>query len=213
MTDSRERILTRLRSQPQPVGDLPPLYRPEHDWYLEFRIDRFISMMRAVRTEVIRLADRDWQGWLNRELVSRNLKRVMLGENDSGRTYRDSAVGELQVSLYDQGVETAKPTLFQDVDVGVTTTLGAIAETGSLILWPDAAEPRLLSLAPPVHVALVESNKIYNTFADAMAGQQWADGMPTNALLISGPSKTADIEQTLAYGIHGPRQLIVLLLG
>jgi L-lactate dehydrogenase complex protein LldG len=44
-----------------------------------------------------------------------------------------------------------------------------------------------------------------------MTSERWAEAMPTNALVISGPSKTADIQQTLAYGAHGPRELIVLL--
>jgi len=69
-----------------------------------------------------------------------------------------------------------------------------------------------MSLVPPVHIALLKADHIHETFAQAMQVQQWADKMPTNALLVSGPSKTADIEQTLAYGIHGPRQLIVLIL-
>jgi L-lactate dehydrogenase complex protein LldG len=45
-----------------------------------------------------------------------------------------------------------------------------------------------------------------------MLAQRWHERMPTNALLISGPSKTADIEQTLAYGVHGPKELIVLVI-
>ena len=45
----------------------------------------------------------------------------------------------------------------------------------------------------------------------AMLSERWASGMPTNALVISGPSKTADIQQVLAYGAHGPREVIVLL--
>jgi L-lactate dehydrogenase complex protein LldG len=45
----------------------------------------------------------------------------------------------------------------------------------------------------------------------AFTKEGWSNGMPTNALLISGPSKTADIQQTLAYGAHGPRELVVLL--
>ena len=45
-----------------------------------------------------------------------------------------------------------------------------------------------------------------------MHAQGWAQGMPTNALLISGPSKSADIAQVLAYGVHGPRSLLVLIV-
>ena len=81
-----------------------------------------------------------------------------------------------------------------------------------VVLWPDRHEPRLLSLVPPVHIVLLDADQLYPTLAEAMADQQWAARMPTNALLISGPSKTADIEQTLTYGIHGPKTLITLIL-
>ena len=89
---------------------------------------------------------------------------------------------------------------------------GVVAESGSLVLWPDAEEPRLMSLVPPVHVALLDADRLYENFAALIVAEHWGDGMPTNALLISGPSKTADIEQTLAYGIHGPKELVTLLL-
>ena len=85
-------------------------------------------------------------------------------------------------------------------------------EIFGVVLWPDRHEPRLLSLVPPVHIVLLDADQLYPTLAEAMADQQWAARMPTNALLISGPSKTADIEQTLTYGIHGPKTLITLIL-
>jgi len=65
---------------------------------------------------------------------------------------------------------------------------------------------------PPVHFAVLTAEKLHQTFAEAIAAEKWNQGMPTNALLISGPSKSADIEQTLAYGVHGPTELIVLLV-
>ena len=68
-----------------------------------------------------------------------------------------------------------------------------------------------MSLVPPVHVVVLDATKIHNTFFEAMTAEAWKDGLPTNALLISGPSKTADIQQTLAFGAHGPRELVLLL--
>ena len=69
-----------------------------------------------------------------------------------------------------------------------------------------------MSLVPSIHIAVLEADRIHNTFAEAIASERWQDGMPTNALLISGPSKTADIELTLTFGVHGPKELIVLIV-
>jgi L-lactate dehydrogenase complex protein LldG len=98
------------------------------------------------------------------------------------------------------------------VDAAITSTVGAIAETGSLVLRPTGDEPRLMSLLPPIHIALLEEVAIHDTLQTMMHEQNWNLDMPTNLLLISGPSKTADIEQTLAYGVHGPKELIVLII-
>jgi L-lactate dehydrogenase complex protein LldG len=114
---------------------------------------------------------------------------------------------------YDRPIEAMKSVLLRDAAAAVTTARGGIAQTGTLVLWPTADEPRLMSLLPPIHVALVEAVSIVDSLAETMASQGWAAGMPTNAVLVSGPSKTADIEQTLAYGVHGPKELIVLVLG
>jgi L-lactate dehydrogenase complex protein LldG len=113
---------------------------------------------------------------------------------------------------YDRPVEEWKKELFEGIDAGFTTTRGGIAETGGLILWPSPEEPRLMSLVPPVHVALLDTAAIHDTFWSALASEGWAGTMPPNALLISGPSKTADIEQTLAYGVHGPKRLVVVAI-
>ena len=113
---------------------------------------------------------------------------------------------------YDKPIDGWKQELFENVDAAITGTRGAIAETGTMIVWPDADEPRLMSLVPPIHIALVDADAVMPTLYDAITQQGWSQGLPTNALLITGPSKTADIQQTLAYGAHGPKELIVLLL-
>jgi len=110
---------------------------------------------------------------------------------------------------YLEPVETCRESLFRSVDAGFTSCRGAIAETGSLVLWPPPQEPRLLSLVPPIHCVLLDAAEICPTFHELLIRQSWHTGMPGNALLISGPSKSADIQQTLAYGVHGPQTLVV----
>ena len=63
-----------------------------------------------------------------------------------------------------------------------------------------------------MHFFIVDANTLYPDFQSLIEQQQWQNNLPTNVVFISGPSKTADIQQTLAYGAHGPKELIVLLL-
>jgi L-lactate dehydrogenase complex protein LldG len=59
----------------------------------------------------------------------------------------------------------------------------------------------------------LDTDQLYTTFAEAVQKQGWLEqGLPTNALLISGPSRSADIAQVLAYGVHGPKELLVVLV-
>jgi len=65
---------------------------------------------------------------------------------------------------------------------------------------------------PPVHIAVLKADTVFISLADAMREGRWAEGMPSNMLLVSGPSKTADIELILAFGVHGPKELVVLIV-
>ena len=212
MSNARESILARLRESRQPESTTPERYLPSYGWSQEEKEQRFTKCMSEVHTEVINLKGKNWVDWINQQLPERGLRNILIGDTEEARLLKDNADKSLQFREYDQSIESWKPELFQKVDVGLTGTLGAIAETGSLVVWPTPAEPRLMSLVPPVHIALVKADSIYETFAQIVVQQNWAQQMPSNALLISGPSKTADIEQTLAYGIHGPQQLIVLII-
>ena len=212
MSDTRTRILERLRANRPTAAAPPPVYSKPLGWDRTQRIAAFTERMQAVRGEVHQVARDGWMDWLKHELPGRGLRRVLVGSGEIGDALADTSWANLEVRRYELPIEDWKPALFNDVDVAVTGTRAGLAETGSLVLWPDAAEPRLMSLVPPVHVALLDADRLYENFAEAIQAEDWAAGMPTNALLISGPSKTADIEQTLAYGIHGPKQLITLVL-
>jgi L-lactate dehydrogenase complex protein LldG len=212
VSDARKRILERLRANRPETTPSPARYRKTLGLDREARVDLFTRRMQAVRGEVHRVGKDEAMGWLTTELPERGLQQVLVGNGDLGDRLAGALTNGVKVQRYDRPVDEWKATLFNDIDVAVTRARAGLAESGSLVLWPDADEPRLMSLVPPMHIALLDVDRLYENFAEAIDVEGWANGMPTNALLISGPSKTADIEQTLAFGIHGPKQLITLLL-
>lgn len=95
-----------------------------------------------------------------------------------------------------------------EAELGVTTAVLAVAETGTLLLASGEGRARLASLTPPNHVVLVRKSDIVATLQEAI------DRMPhRNCVLISGPSRTADIEGVLVRGVHGPKEISVCLIG
>lgn len=213
MSESRDRILRSLRRAGGQPADLPDRTPRGAGWSREERIRRFADAMRAVRAEVHEVGRDDWPSRLADLAAAKGIRRLLYAPATAHGEVLESQAGEVLPELvpYDKAVEAWKDRLFDTVDAAFTGSWGGIAETGSLILWPDSAEPRLMSLVPPVHFVLLDADRIHDSFERAMAGPAWSGGMPSNVLLISGPSKSADIEQTLAYGVHGPRELVVLL--
>ena len=92
-----------------------------------------------------------------------------------------------------------------DAEVGVTTADLAIAETGSLLLSTGPARARMISLSPVVHVVIVPRDRIVATLAEAFA--RLSD---RTTVIITGPSRTADIEGVLVRGVHGPGEIVVV---
>ena len=215
---SRGHILDRLRSaiggQPADTPEAADL--PAESISRDEKIKKLKALMEAVRTEVHVIENQDWATPLKAILKKRNLKTLLYAPGTPvgdrlQEVWMDKSDDLPELVTYDGQIEAFKEQLFA-IDAAITSTIGGIAETGALILWPDEKEPRLMSLVPPIHIAVLEADKIYATFSEAMQAENWARHMPTNAVLISGPSKTADIELTLAFGVHGPKELIVLIL-
>jgi L-lactate dehydrogenase complex protein LldG len=99
-------------------------------------------------------------------------------------------------------------------DVGITSAQWAVAETGTLVLESDAERHRLASLVPPVHIALVSAKRLRRTLAEVLEdlNDRAVQSSPV-VTLITGPSRTSDIELTLAIGVHGPGELYVIVVG
>lgn len=215
MSNARNNILQRLREPQRPP--LPAAERhaiSRYTWEKPERMRRFTERMQAVRAEVHMATHTTWLAVVSGICRDKSLHNLLIArETAAGQAISAQASCFPPLKYYDRLIEDWKDEMFQGIDAALTSTRGGIAETGTLIVWPDAYEPRQMSLVPPVHIALLDTDKLYTTFAEAIQAEDWvAEGMPTNALLISGPSKSADIEQTLAYGVHGPKELVVILL-
>ena len=100
-----------------------------------------------------------------------------------------------------------------ECDLGVTSAQWAIAETGTLVLESERERHRLASLVPPVHIAVVEARRIRRTMSEVLELIKNTDGgLSRTVTFITGPSRTSDIELTLAIGVHGPGELHVIVI-
>jgi len=105
-----------------------------------------------------------------------------------------------------------RPTMGHD-RLGITGAFCAIAETGTLVLLSGADTPTATALLPDTHVAVVRANRIVAGMEEAFAlVRAERDDMPRALNMISGPSRTGDIEQTIVLGAHGPFRVHILLL-
>jgi L-lactate utilization protein LutC len=96
-----------------------------------------------------------------------------------------------------------------EADIGLSSADAALAETGTVVVSSGPGLSRLAALLPPVHLALVPVSCLTTDIFAWTASRQGQ--LPSAVTLISGPSKTADIEQTMATGVHGPKRFIVVL--
>ena len=102
--------------------------------------------------------------------------------------------------------------------LGLTGADYALAETGSIVILPRRGLSRLVSVVPPVHVALVRPEELLESLDDLFLLRRleyYRNGGEMGSYLnfITGPSRTADIEMTIVQGVHGPKEVHLVLLG
>ena len=133
----------------------------------------------------------------------------------------DKLLADLEINMtvlaHDSGLSThdirEKASL---ADIGITGANYAIAETGSVVVLPRQGVSRLVSLMPQIHLAIVKSKQILENLEDLfllrriafMKEENWGNYMN----FITGPSRTGDIEQTIIVGVHGPKEVHLLIL-
>lgn len=206
---SKERILARLRHGRAASPAIPfDVSSAPSEPTISTDIEAMVATLETAHAQVIRTTAADWPDHLAKLAIEREWTRWWIGQDDAGRRWQAHA-SQANITVFNHW-ESQKNALFDDAQVALSQAQGGITETGTLIVESSPHVPRTLSLVPPVHVVVLDEATLVATLQDALT-QFEERPMPTNLIFISGPSKTADIQQTLAYGAHGPRELIVFL--
>jgi L-lactate dehydrogenase complex protein LldG len=177
------------------------------------RLDLFARMVEAAAGSVARLADlADVPMEVSAFLRRHNLPMVaQRGADPLLASLPWERAGTLEVSPMRAGAPPDATAL-----ASVSHAFGAVAETGTVVMASGADNPTSLNFLPDNHIVVVEAKDVagdYETVWQRLR-EKYGDGvMPRAVNLITGPSRSADIEQTLLLGAHGPRQLHVILVG
>lgn len=147
-----------------------------------------------------------------RIIAASGARRVAVSDAARVRPLVEAACAAGGVELL---VDAPAPQLF-DCDVGVSGAQWGIAETGTLVLESAREHHRFVSLIPRVHIALLRADRICGTLGEALSlvrGDAAQGEVRSAAItLVTGPSRTSDIELTLAIGVHGPQELHVIVI-
>ena len=210
----REKILDRIRMQ---TGRRAPFHmrmdavtehlklrpvsaRPRIDNDLAARFKRMADQLSMTSTEVASMAQ---------------VPAAVAAYLESGRL-ASTAVCWPQVAQLDwqsAGIAVQARAARESDLVGITGAYCAIAETGTLMTLSGASTPPSVSLLPETHIAVLHASRIVPCMEEAWALLRAEYGtMPRAVNFISGPSRTADIEQTLTFGAHGPYRVHVVLV-
>jgi L-lactate dehydrogenase complex protein LldG len=213
---ARSRILARIRSA-QGRGPAPTAgeLRAVDDWIArravgpqptvsDDRIAHFESQaarMSSTTERVARLAD-----------VPAAVARYLDAHGLPKRAVCWNTLGDLDWKGAGLDVEPRRP--HGDDLVGISGAFAAIAETGTLMMLSGPDTPASMHLLPETHVALVMADRVVGHYEDAFALARTERGrLPRATNLVSGPSRTGDIEQTIVLGAHGPYRVHVVIVG
>ena len=205
---SREAILGRVRTAlgrkaGDPVPEPPPLRLVVPQMSVEVRIATFGERFEALNGKL-------------RVVPTREAARVAVDEILNGR----AALASNAPFLAECGL-TAR-TGFHDgaelkaacaeIPVGITSAQYALAATGTLVMLSSDEEQRLVSLLPPAHIAVIPASRILVNLDELFMRVPLPADVTSALVFVTGPSRTADIEQILVRGVHGPGEVHVVIV-
>jgi len=210
---SREQILHKVRTAlgrtaGQAVADPPPVRLRVSEMDLETRVATLLQNVEALAGKIRRVA--------TGEAARAYVGSVLGGKSavaSNAPFLRECGIADLA------GVQsgfTGAPelrALCAIADIGITGADYALADTGTLVMLSSPQEARMISLLPPVHIAVVQQERVLTGLDELLTILPHPAEQTSSMVLITGPSRTADIEQILVRGVHGPREIHVVVVG
>ncbi|HSH20219.1 MAG TPA: LUD domain-containing protein [Draconibacterium sp.] len=203
MNAAREEILNKLKSAVHSVPEKPDFEKPIYhsiDEPLELafkenleKVNGFVHLFQS---------EKDLYQSLKEFLVYWQKEKIFCNEDDLGNNLKGAGISFQQSSE-----------LPADMEVGITGCEFLIAHTGSVMVSSAQKGGRQMFVYPPVHIVVAHKTQLVGYLEKAYEGinQKYKNNFPSQIALITGPSRTADIEKTLVLGAHGPRELRVFL--
>ncbi|MGC3992686.1 MAG: lactate utilization protein C [Propionicimonas sp.] len=213
--NAREEILGRVRSaladvtQPDPELDVPITWEYGRATAMPDVLDRFVEMCEDYKATVARCGAADVAARVADLLGGAGVRSVVL-PSGLEQTWRQ-AIEAAGITVHDDDPPLSRAEL-NAIDGVVTASAVSIAETGTIVLDHAADQGRrALTLVPDTHLVVVRADQVVSDVPEAVA--RLADAVTAGAPLtwISGPSATSDIELSRVEGVHGPRNLFVVL--
>lgn len=215
---ARDEILTRVRAGLQKARAVAVPSTLERRPFPRFadglaskdeRVARFRSVLEGVggQSAVVRDVD-DAAALLGAWLQARAAKTLAVSDGDLAREVAAATPGATIVE------PSATREVLLDANAGITGARLAVAETGTCALASADERSRLASLVPPLAVTILRAEDIVTTLEAALAELKPIDPAAHSRAVtfVTGPSRTADIEMTLVVGVHGPKELLVIIL-
>jgi len=221
LQSTRSEIMGRLKAAPKTKIPIRPFLPPLKEVSLgkEELINRFSEMFTAETGIVYRVKSNEQALEKLTEIAKQEgLKGVMVS-TDKVLTCLDlpawgNKMGVKVMSPKDfKGRDDFRDAVFDGVEAGITGVDFAVAESGTLGLIHDKDQARLISLAPILHIAIVPVERVFPVYEEVIEKVFKKEKFPSQFVFITGPSMTGDIQGHLFKGMHGPRRVIVILVG
>jgi len=207
LRDSASDHATSTEGQPRDqVSTDPPVSSPVSEGGPEkrktFLVERFIDELTTLGGKVVECGPEELPEKVFNFLNSENIWAI--------QTWEESQLPEgLLLSLKERNIQIQN-ILNPSIQAGLTGALAGIASSGSVVLTSGVGRPLTVSLLPEFHIVVLQKEKIYSKLAEVLCLPQVRQA--TTSVVITGPSRTADIEMALTIGVHGPKEVCVFLI-